>query len=104
MNDVKLVRITVQKKVDDSNQTLKVLESAADLGRFEVIWQAKIKTDALQKQTGKLIWNYSLRIEDSKRSTIWLLNNEGIVAPLTKTLAPAYQLKNPKEFLKFISE
>lgn len=103
-SESKIIRITVLKRVDDSNQILKVLESEIGLERFQKIWSMKTKTDALKKQSGLLIWPYSLKMEDSERSNIWLVSAEGIVAPLNKVLTPAYQLADPKAFFKLISE
>jgi hypothetical protein len=64
----------------------------------------KTGTDDLIKISEKLIWLFSLLLEDAKRSTVWLVNPDGITAPPKKTLAPVYQLAEAKEFLKFISE
>lgn len=99
-----LLRVTVRKQVDDSLLTIKVIESPQQLTKFQELWQMKSETDDLNKKSEKLIWAFSLLLEDAKRSTIWLVNPDGITAPLTKTLAPAYQLAEAKEFLKFISE
>lgn len=100
----KVTRVTVEKCVDDSSQTLKVLESEKELARFQQLWLLKTKTDALQNHSGKLIWPYSLKLENMGQSNIWLLSAEGIVAPLSKTLAPAYQLADPAAFFKLISQ
>lgn len=99
-----LIRITVRKQVDDSLLTIKVIESPQQLTKFQELWQEKSETDELGKKTEKLTWPFSLLVEEAKRSTIWLVNQDGITAPLTKTLAPAYQLADVKKFLKFISE
>jgi hypothetical protein len=104
ITDPKLIRVTVRKKVDDSNQLIKEIETAQELALFQKLWQKKSKTDALNKQAGKLVWPFSLQIEDSKRSTVWLLSAEGVVAPLSKTLAPAFQLADREAFFKLISE
>lgn len=99
-----LIRVTVRKQVDDSLMPIKVIESSQQLTKFLELWQEKSETDDLGKKTEKLTWPFSLLLEEAKRSTIWLVNPDGIAAPLTKTLSPAYQLAQAKEFLKFISE
>jgi hypothetical protein len=81
-----------------------MIESTKELEQFQELWKMKTKTDALKKHSGNLIWPYSLKMEDSERSKIWLLSAEGIVAPLNKVLEPAYQLADPGAFFKLISE
>ena len=99
-----LFRVTVRKQIEDSLVTTKVIDSPQQLTKFQELWLRKTETNDLNKISEKLTWPFSLLLEDAKRSTVWLVNPDGITAPLTKTLAPAYRLAEAKEFLKFISE